>query len=403
MNEEYEILTQKATAELERFHYAKSTLNRYQLCWSRFKDYAVSKEIAKFDDDALEQYFQDTFGCSYLHPVPPVPRSISGYHRALNVLAQVKDTGAFYKRRATKDHTIDERYQPAAEEFMTVKCAPLARTSKRQMRTHMESFLGFLSANEIYDYNKITKNVILSFWDTRSKVTKGTRLYDSYFLHKFFDFLYENGYTVVDNSVFVPKVKGFNKGKIPSYYTVDELTTLLASVDRSSPIGKRDYALLLFAVRYGPRVEDIRYLKLNEIDWDKSVISYVQEKSGKRITLKLYDDVATAFIDYFKNGRPETECRNVFVRHNAPFNQFGSEDNLHYIISKYMRFAGFNDFHRRKRGLYSMRHSIAGNLLNEGTPMPTVSEVLNHSKTDTTMHYTKIAVEQMKSCALEVD
>ena len=267
----------------------------------------------------------------------------------------------------------------------------------------MESFLGFLSANEIYDYNKITKNVILSFWDTRSKVTKGTRMYDSYFLHKFFDFLYENGYTVVDNSVFVPKVKGSNKGQIPSYYTVDELTTLLACVDRSSPIGKRDYALLLFAVRYGPRVEDIRNLKLNEIDWDKSVISYVQEKSGKRITLKLYDDVATAFIDYFKNGRPETECRNVFVRHNAPFNQFGSEDNLHYIISKYMRFAGFNDFHHRKRGLYSMRHSIAGNLLNEGTPMPTVSEVLNHSKTDTTMHYTKIAVEQMKSCALEVD
>ena len=403
MNEEYELLTQKATAELERFHYAKSTVDRYQLCWSRFKDYAVNKGITKFDNDVLEQYFQDTFDCSYMHPVAPVPRNISGYHRALNVLAQVKETGVFYKRRPSKDHTIDERYQPAAGEFMMVKCAPLAATSKRQMRTHMESFLGFLSANEVYDYNKITKNIILSFWDTRSKVTKGTRMYDSYFLHKFFDFLYENGYTVVDNSVFVPKVKGSNKGQIPSYYTVDELTTLLACVDRSSPIGKRDYALLLFAVRYGPRVEDIRNLKLNEIDWDKSVISYVQEKSGKRITLKLYDDVATAFIDYFKNGRPETECRNVFVRHNAPFNQFGSEDNLHYIISKYMRFAGFNDFHHRKRGLYSMRHSIAGNLLNEGTPMPTVSEVLNHSKTDTTMHYTKIAVEQMKSCALEVD
>lgn len=68
-----------------------------------------------------------------------------------------------------------------------------------------------------------------------------------------------------------------------------------------------------------------------------------------------------------------------------------------------MRFAGFTDFHRRKHGLHSMRHSIAGNMLNEGTPMPVVSEVLNHSKTDTTMHYTKIAVEQLKSCALEVD
>lgn len=267
----------------------------------------------------------------------------------------------------------------------------------------MECFLDFLSKSGVTDFNKLKKEDILSFWDSRNYVEKTTRTYDAYFLHKFFDFLYDNGYTLVDNSVFVPKVQGSNKGKIPSYYTTDELTTLLASVDRSSPVGKRDYAILLFAVRYGPRVEDIRNLKLNEIDWDKSIISYVQEKSGKRITLKLYDDVATALIDYFKNGRPETDCRNIFVRHNAPYNEFGADDNLHYIISKYMRFAGFTDFHRRKHGLHSMRHSIAGNMLNEGTPMPTVSEVLNHSKTETTMHYTKIAVEQLKACALEVD
>ena len=403
MNNDFKELLQKATTELERFHYAKSTIDSYKLCWRRFEEYADSKDICVFDVDALEKYFHDTFDMSFVNPVSPVPRNISEHHRALSVLSQIKDTGVFYTRRATKDHTIDERFQPAAGEFLSVKCASLADTSKRQMRTHLESFLGFLSSNEIYDYNKITKKVILSFWDTRSKVAKGTRMYDSYFLHKFFDFLHDNGYTVVDNSVFVPLVKGSNKGKIPSYYTTDELTTLLASVDRSNPIGKRDYAILLFAIRYGPRVEDIRNLKLNEIDWEKSIISYMQEKSTKRITLKLYDDVATALIDYFKNGRPKTECRNVFVRHNAPYSQFGAEDNLHYIISKYMRFAGFNDFHRRKCGLYSMRHSIAGNMLNEGTPMPTVSEVLNHSKTETTMHYTKIAVEQTKSCALEVD
>ncbi len=403
MNSEYEELTQKVIVEMERLHYAKRTIDAYQLCWRRFKDYAESNDINEFNDDALEKYFHDTFALSYLQPTPPVPRKLNEYYRAFNVLSQIKETGMFYKRRPTKDHTIDERFQPAATEFLSVKCAPLADTSKRQMRTHMESFLSFLSANEIYDYNKITKKDVLSFWDTRSKVRKGTRLYDSYFLHKFFDFLHDNGYTVVDNSVFVPLVKGSNKGQIPSYYTTDELTTLLASVDRSSPIGKRDYAILLFAVRYGPRVEDIRNLKLNEIDWEKSIISYVQGKTSNRITLKLYDDVATALIDYFKNGRPKTECKNVFIRHNAPYNQFGAEDNLHYIISKYMRFAGFNDFHHRKRGLYTMRHSIAGNMLNEGTPISTVSEVLNHDKTETTLHYTKIAVEQMKPCALEVD
>ena len=59
-----------------------------------------------------------------------------------------------------------------------------------------------------------------------------------------------------------------------------------------------------------------------------------------------------------------------------------------------MRIAGFTDFHSRKIGLNGMRHSIAGNLLDEGTPLPVVTEILNHSDTETTMHYIKIATKQ---------
>ena len=403
MNSQFDELVQRTTAELERLKYSQSSISKYQACWEQFRKYADNHSICNFSDEAAEQYFQDTFGLSFIHPKSPLPTRARRDHRFLSVLSQVKSSGIFYNRRPTKDHSIEDCYQPAVSEFLSEGCANLATSTKRQMRTHMEEFLGFLSINKITDFNAIRKNDILSFWDTRNNLKKNTRQYDSYFLHKFFDFLYEHEYTVVDNSVFVPKIKGSNQGKIPSYYTTEELTTLLSSVDRNNPLGKRDYAILLYAVRYGPRVDEIRNLKLSDIDWEKSTISYIQRKSQKRITLKLYDDVATALIDYFRNGRPETDCRNVFVRHNAPFTEFGKDDNLHYIISKYMRFAGFTDFHRRKHGLHSMRHSIAGNMLNEGTPMPVVSEVLNHSKTDTTMHYTKIAVEQLKSCALEVD
>jgi site-specific recombinase XerD len=121
------------------------------------------------------------------------------------------------------------------------------------------------------------------------------------------------------------------------------------------------------------------------------------------MTFPLLDDVAAALVDYFKNGRPETSCRNIFVRHNAPYEAFGQDDNLHYIINKYMKISGFTDFHHRKRGLHSLRHSIAGNMLNQGVPMPTISEVLGHSSTDTTMIYTKIGTGQLRNCALEVD
>lgn len=403
MDEKYHDLVEKATNELQRLHYAKSSIAKYQRCWMHLNEYAATRNITEFNNDLVEYFFQNYLGNSFEHPNPPVTRKINQYHRAFSVLLQIRDYGIIYRRRFAKEHKIASCYQPAAEEYITIGCAQLAKTSIRQHRSHMEDFLDYLSVNHIADFNQITKKDILSYWDSKSSHAAKTRMYDAYFLRKFLGFLHDRGYIVVDQSVFVPRVKSTYNNQIPSYYTVSELTKLLSCVDRNNPIGKRDYAILLFAVRYGPRVEDIRDLKLGDFDWEKSVISYVQRKNNKRITLKLYDDVATAFIDYFQNGRPETECTHVFVRHNAPFTQFGDEDNLHYIISKYMRFAGFKHLHTRKSGLYILRHCIAGNLLNEGTPLPIVSEVLNHSNTETTMHYTKIAVEQMRDCALEVD
>lgn len=403
MDEKYHDLVAKATDELQRLHYAKSSMAKYQICWTHLEEYAVSKNITEFSDILVEQFFHDSLDNSFAHPKPPTARKINQYHRAFSVLLQLRDYGIIYRRRSTKDHIIAVCYRPAAEEYITIECSQLAKTSIRQHRSHMEDFLGYLSVNNITDFNKLTKKDILSYWDSKSSHAAKTRSYDAYFLRKFLGFLHEKGYTVVDQSVFVPRVKSTYNNQIPSYYTVNELTKLLSCVDRNNPIGKRDYAILLFAVRYGPRVEDIRDLKLGDFDWEKSLISYVQRKNNKRITLKLYDDVATALIDYFQNGRPDTSCKHVFVRHNAPFIQFSSEDNLHYIISKYMRFAGFTHLHTRKSGLYIMRHCIAGNLLDEGTPMPVVSEVLNHSNTETTMHYTIIAVEQTRNCALEVD
>jgi len=118
-------------------------------------------------------------------------------------------------------------------------------------------------------------------------ISKNTQEYDAYVLRKFFDFLYENGYTMVDNSVFVPNVIGNRKGKLPSYYTTDEITKLLSNIDRSNSTGRRDYAMLLLAVRYGMRIGDIRSLKLSDIHWKDLCLSFVQNKTGKKINFPL--------------------------------------------------------------------------------------------------------------------
>ena len=67
-----------------------------------------------------------------------------------------------------------------------------------------------------------------------------------------------------------------------------------------------------------------------------------------------------------------------------------------------MNMANLTDFPHRKCGLHSLRHSIAGNMLDQGIALPTISEVLGHSSTETTMIYTKISIEQLSACGLEV-
>lgn len=403
MSASIEELTGAVDGLLHTLQYDGHTITTYHRYWNRLSEFMTREGIPEFNKECGERYYCHTYGVTLNETSKNRPGDSRHCRRAIMVLLEYQHSGTIYRRQQSKNHIFNESFQPAIGEFMTFVEETMARTSCRQIRSHMEAFLGFLSERGCMDFSRLDRQTILDYWKSRSYVCRTTQVYDAYALRKLFDFLYQHGYTVVDNSVFVPNVKGNRKGQIPSFYTVEEITTLLSNVDRENPAGKRDYAILLFAVRYGMRVGDIRELKLSDINWNSSAFSFCQGKTGKTMTFPLLDDVATALIDYFQNGRPETDCRNIFVRHIAPYEAFGKDDNLHYIINKYMRLSGFTDFHHRKHGLHSMRHSIAGNMLNQGVPMPAITEVLGQSSTDTTMIYTKIGISQLRSCALEVD
>lgn len=384
---------------LHQLQYDPHTIVGYHRYWNQLIGFMNSNGFTDINEDVANQYCYDTFGCSLSKA------SGEGRHcrRAISVLLEFKNHGVIYRRMSAKVHVFSTCYQPAIGEFMSFIESTMARTSCRQFRFRLEQFLGYLEEHGCTDFQALTRQMILDYWDTRSHLNRNTRCYDSYALRKFFDFLFERGYSAVDYSVFVPFIKGKREGQIPSHYTIQEISKLISCIDRSNPTGKRNYAIILLAVCYGMRAGDIRDLKLSDIDWNKSSISFTQNKVTESITLPLLDCVATALVDYFQNGRPETVCRNVFVRHNAPYEAFSANDNLHQIASKYMKMAGLTDFNRRKWGLHSLRHSLAGNLLDNGIPLPTVSSIMGHSSTETTMIYTKIETLQLKSCALEVD
>jgi integrase len=171
-------------------------------------------------------------------------------------------------------------------------------------------------------------------------------------------------------------------------------------VDRSNPIGKRDYAIILLIARLGLRSGDVVNLKFENINWEENRISITQQKTGRPLTLPLLEDVGLAIIDYLKFGRPKCEYQNIFVIHKPPETPC-TVGGMYTLVSNRISRAGLHK-NKKKRGPHALRHSLASRLLEENIPLPIISEILGHASSNTTATYLSIDINKLRQCALEV-
>ena len=168
---------------------------------------------------------------------------------------------------------------------------------------------------------------------------------------------------------------------------------------RATEQGKRDYAVLMLAIKLGMRTSDIRNLRPSNIDWNRHMISFTQVKTGEPLTLPLPLDVGWAVIDYLKNGRPVSDTPEIFLRAVAPYESLQNFDN---ILIKHMRKAEIPLDSIKHHGLHTLRHSLATHMLDEDIPITSIQSVLGHVDADSTQKYIGVDVRQLRSCALEV-
>lgn len=222
-------------------------------------------------------------------------------------------------------------------------------------------------------------------------------------LRQLFHFLYENGYTTTDNAIYVLKDQYRMRNKLPTTYTEEEISKTLAAVDRSSAIGKRDYLILLLASEYGWRTGDIVNFKFSQIDWDRNVISFDQEKTDIPVEFPLLSSVGNAIIDYLKYGRPKSNAPEIIVsaekcKHGSPL----KPPTIHSVVSRYLREADIPNWKEKRHGAHSLRHSLASNMLKKNISLPIISTVLGHQRTETTKIYLKIDTDKLSMCPLKM-
>ena len=185
----------------------------------------------------------------------------------------------------------------------------------------------------------------------------------------------------------------------PQIFDKATVEKLLGSVDRSTPLGKRDYAMLLLAARYGLRSSDIRKLRLQDIRWREQRLVLIQSKTQQPLELPLLADVDHALAEYLRHGRPSCDAREIFVRHMRPIAPFGDHNSHWAVMARALRGAGITNREPR-RGFHLLRHSLATHLLDGGVPLEVISDVLGHSSVETTRRYAQVDLTGLRSVAL---
>ena len=181
----------------------------------------------------------------------------------------------------------------------------------------------------------------------------------------------------------VPAAAHRRLAALPGTLTVKEISRLLASCDRRTPMGRRDYTVLLMLSRLGLRAGEVAALRLQDVDWRAGEID-IPGKGGRRERLPLPADVGDALVGYLRRGRPATSDRSLFVRFCAPRIGLGSGG-----VSRIVHAAGDRSG-VRVTGAHQLRHSTAVHLLGAGAPMSEISQLLRHRRPATTAIYAKV-------------
>lgn len=194
-------------------------------------------------------------------------------------------------------------------------------------------------------------------------------------------------------AVMCPRIfadEGLPKG--PSW---EDVQRLLAGTEGDHPKDIRDRAIIMLFAVYGLRVGDVRALRLEDLNWDKELLSIRRPKSRRQQTYPFAYTVGQAILRYLKEVRPRTPHREVFLTLRAPIRPIGS-GALYDVVGDRLATMSLPLKHH---GPHALRHACASRLLAEGLSMKEISDHLGHRKLDTTRVYAKVNLTGLRLVA----
>lgn len=186
--------------------------------------------------------------------------------------------------------------------------------------------------------------------------------------------------------------------QLPRALPWETVRALLQSIDRTSAVGLRDYAMFLLIATYGLRSGEVVGITLDDIRWRRGSLRIQQPKTSSCLDLPLTNEVASAIAKHLRRTPPPSPYRRIFLRMRAPIGVLYSSAVADAFRSLVQRSGISIPFHNP----HSLRHSFAVNLLKEGTPLKTIGDILGHRSAESTSTYLRLATGDLREVPLPV-
>jgi site-specific recombinase XerD len=363
--------------ELARQGYSRSSAGQH-VCFLAHLDRWMQAEGVGLDElssSAIERYLSQRRAAGYVEY-----RSVKALRPLLEYLAPL---GVLPIPRAVPSCPVEEllgRYR----DYLLVERGVTAGTARGYLDC-VRPFVATRAGSEALEFTGLTAADVTAFVLAAcpGRAVGSAKLIVCA-LRSLLGWLHVSGQVPVSLAAAVPSVAGWRLSGLPKGLEPSQLRGLLASCDRRTPTGRRDYAMMLLLARLGLRAGEVAALGLDDIDWRHGEIA-VLGKGNRAERLPLPADVGAAIAAYLRRGRPVTAVgRGVFVRVHAPHRALTTGGVTMVVFDAAQR-AGLGKMHAHR-----LRHTAATAMLRAGSPLAEVAQVLRHRSSLTTAIYAKV-------------
>ena len=392
---EFKAVVAKLVTSLRTRGYADKTISFYEEVAVHFSFWLTKRRIGpcQLKDCHIAEFLSRHLpkcGC----PVVGVRQRNTVRAGLVHFAAILRDAGYMEQPKAAAEG-IDLEMQ-SFDDYM-LKIVGLQQATRLYRRRYVREFLRHFFPDGCVRPSRLTPKGVVSYLSKRGAGMKtGSTKVVASSLRSYFRFRRLSGGCDESLALAVPAFASWRSASLPTVLADEQVERLLSAFDLETVAGRRDYAITRCLVDLGLRAQEAARLRLDDIDWRRSVVRIAETKSRRDDELPLTSAVGAALAAYIRRGRPNTTAREVFLLLRAPVGQRVTRATITGVVVRAAYRAGLASI----TGSRILRHSAATRMLRHGTSIKEIADVLRHKCLDTTAIYMKIDLPHLAAVAL---